>query len=109
MVVTGELEPDRHVWLASLASDLETNQLRQLVIAAGRLEAATEAAAEAAARGMEKGIHQGVVEGRAQTIRAIIARMLDRGGFITEEIADIAGATSEEVRSVAASLNIALA
>ena len=107
MVVTGELEPDRHVWLASLASDLETNQPRQLVIAAARLEAATEAA-EAAARGMEKGIQQGVVEGRAQTICAIIARMLDRGGFTTEEIADIAGATSEEVRSVAASLNIAL-
>lgn len=170
VVVTGELEPARHPWLASLASDLETSQLRQLVVAASALSskedreladsvlnvvtlansdtmahlkeeekmaktlyeimqpeidaaiaaARLEAAADAAALGMERGLEQGLekglqkglekgkqlgaIEARAETIRATIVRMLDRGGFSPEEIADLAGSTVEEVHDVAASL-----
>lgn len=38
VVVTGELDPESHVWLASLASDLETAQVKRLLLAAATLE-----------------------------------------------------------------------
>lgn len=171
VIVTSELNPGDHIWFASLASDLETSQLKELAntvaalsdkdereladsvfevvaransdgvarlkeddemsrtlyeimkpeideaIAKARLEAATEAATEAAAyamekgmeKGMERGMEKGLLEGRMEAVRATVERLLGRGGFSDEEIAEIAGTTVDEVRGVAAGLRVALA
>lgn len=84
-------------------------------IAKARIEAATEAATEAAAyamekgmeRGIEKGMEKGLLEGRMEAVRATVERLLGRGGFSDEEIAEIAGTTVDEVRNVAAGLRMA--
>lgn len=175
VLVTSELDGDNHVWLTSLASDLETMQVKKLVeaittvhdkggreladsvlnvvtlantdvverlkeeddmgktlyeimkpeideaIAKARMEAATEAAAEAAAvgmergmaRGMEKGMargmEKGIREGRMEAVRATVRRLLGRGGYSEEEIADIAGTDVAEVRSIMASMQTVVA
>lgn len=170
VIVTGELDPAQHVWLASLTSNLETMQARRLVQAAtalqdeqdrilvdsimnavtlannnvierlleedgmyktlreimgpkfdeelaqARLEAATKAAAEAGAagmaKGMAKGIEQGMEQGREEglergkkaAIRATVERLLRRGGFSNEEVAELAGTTVSEVCQIAETL-----
>lgn len=183
VVITDELDPANHIWLASLASDLETIQLKRLAstaaaledkgsrelaeavmdvvtmansdaverlkkeddvyktlreimqpeideaVAKARLEAAVEAATEAGAIGMEKGmergmekglkkgmergmkkgleqgLEQGMEQGRQEGLRtatrAMVERLLRRGGFSEEEVADLAGTTVAEVRSIA--------
>lgn len=190
VVVTSELEQTDHVWLASLASGLETIQLRALVRAAGflenqgeqrladavldvvaransdalerlkeedemgkslyeimkpeideaiakarveaireghaegraegltegraeglaegRAEGLTEGLAEGRAEGLTKGRAEGLTKGRAEAIRAMVGRLLNRGGFSNEEIADLAGTSVEEVCSIASNMGLSL-
>lgn len=162
LIVTGELDAADHVWLASLAGDLETIQLRRLVGAAATLqnkgeqdladsvldvvarantdaierlkeedemgkslyeimkpeidEAVTKARIAAIKEGfaegmsegidcgMKKGMQQGMQQGRLDAMRDVVRRMLSRPGFSEKDICDLSGATPEEVRSIAASL-----
>ncbi len=160
-IVTGELDPKDHIWLASLASDLETRQIELLLNAAVslrderdralvdsvmdavalanndaieqlmeeddmyktlreimgtdprffeelaqvRLEAATEAAVEAGAKAMEKGMERGM----EAAARATVERLVRRGGFTDEEIAELAGTTTAEVRKITESMQAAVA
>lgn len=152
MVATRELDTESHLWLASLGSGLEREQVKELVVAAGVLTAKEDRALADAVldvvtransdvvkalkggedamipalyeimkpeidaaieqgveRGMKQGMEQGIERGMERGIRAVIERMLRRGGFSQEEIADIAGTTPEEVQNVAAALHLSLA
>ena len=164
VVVTSELDPNRHIWLSSLSSNLGLDQLRNLVTASralkdkhdreladslldvvarantgmlerlkeedemgkslyeimkpeideavrqGREQAMKEGLREGLAAGLEQGLEQGreqgLEQGRTQGlnegIRATVERMLNRGDFSEEEIAQLAGTTVERVRAIAA-------
>ena len=156
VVVTSELDPNRHIWLSSLSSNLGLDQLRNLVAASraledkhdreladslldvvarantdmlerlkeedemgkslyeimkpeideavrqGREQAMKEGLREGLAAGLEQGLERGRTQGLNEGIRATVERMLDRGDFSEEEIAQLAGTTVERVRAIAA-------
>ena len=76
----------------------------------GREQAMKEGLREGLAAGLEQGLEQGreqgLEQGRTQGfnegIRATVERMLNRGDFSEEEIAQLAGTTVEHVRVIAA-------
>lgn len=156
VIVTSELNPGDHIWFASLASDLETSQLKELAntvaalsdkdereladsvfevvaransdgvarlkeddemsrtlyeimkpeideaVRQGREQAMKEGLREGLAAGLEQGLERGRTQGLNEGIRATVERMLDRGDFSEEEIAQLAGTTVERVRAIAA-------
>lgn len=81
----------------------------QQELAQARLEAATEAAAEAAATASVRGMEKGMERGMAVAARATVERLLRRGGFSEEEVAELAGTSTQEVRQIANSMQAAMA
>lgn len=67
-------------------------------------KAREEAIAEGAMKGMERGMEQGAQKGQAKAIQGVVGRLLARGGYSEEDIADIAGTTVENVREIEAGL-----
>lgn len=140
IVVTGELEAQSHLWLSSLASGLEREQVRDLVIAAGILDnkgdrmladsvldVVTLANSEVVEslkeedtmaktlyeimqpeidEAIKKARAQAIAEGAVEAARGVVERLIRRGGFSEEEIAELAGTTTAEVREIAASLQL---
>ena len=68
----------------------------------GREQAMKEGLREGLAAGLEQGLERGRAQGLNEGIRATVERMLDRGDFSEEEIAQLAGTTVERVRAIAA-------
>lgn len=73
-------------------------------VAKARHEAIKEGLAEGMAEGLEKGMELGSKEGRREATAATVRRMLNRGGFSEAEIAELSGATLDDVRELAAAM-----
>lgn len=69
-------------------------------------EGAVLGAEQARAQGIAQGIEQGKLIGAVEAVRGMVERLIRRGGFSEEEIAELAGLSASEVHDMAVSLRL---